>query len=62
MLLDIAINEFRIESESRKFTRKTIRSYRNNLNIFLRFRQEREQTNSLDDVSPAVISSLSFLL
>ncbi len=62
MLLDAAINEFVVEIEIRKFTQKTIRSYRNNLNIFLRFCQEIEQTNSLDDVSLAVIRRFTLYL
>lgn len=37
MRIDKAIRDFLIEIEIRKYTPKTIRSYRNNLSLFLRF-------------------------
>ena len=33
MFLEIAAKEYLVEIEVRKFTKKTIRSYRNNLNL-----------------------------
>ena len=40
MKISTAAKEYLIEIEVRKFTPKTIRSYRNNLNLFLRFCEE----------------------
>ena len=37
MKISTAAREYLIEIEVRKFTPKTIRSYRNNLNLFLRY-------------------------
>lgn len=40
MKISTAAKEYLIEIEVRKFTPKMIRSYRNNLNLFLRFCEE----------------------
>lgn len=40
MKISAAAKEYLIEIEVRKYTPKTIRSYRNNLNLFLRFCEE----------------------
>ena len=37
MKIAVAAKEYLVEIEVRKFTKKTIRSYRNNLNLFLRY-------------------------
>ncbi len=37
MEIGMAAKEYLIEIEVRKYTPKTIRGYRNNLNLFLRF-------------------------
>ncbi len=37
MLIETAVKEYLVEIEVRKFTRKTITSYRNNLNVFVRY-------------------------
>ena len=37
MKIELAAREYLTEIEVRKYTPKTIRSYRNNLNLFLRF-------------------------
>ena len=42
MEIGMAAKEYLIEIEVRKYTPKTIRSYRNNLNLFLRFCTEHE--------------------
>ena len=44
MKISAAAKEYLIEIEVRKYTPKTIRSYRNNLNLFLRFCEEDEET------------------
>ena len=36
MKIDVAAKEYLVEIEVRKFTKKTIRSYRNKYNLFLR--------------------------
>ena len=40
MLLKHALAEYLLEIEIRKYTPKTIRSYRNNLNLFVRYLTE----------------------
>ena len=40
MKISTAKREYLVEIEVRKYTPKTIRSYRNNLNLFLRFCEE----------------------
>ena len=37
MKISAAVKEYLVEIEVRNFTQKTIRSYRNNLNLFLRY-------------------------
>ena len=44
MEIQQGIKEFLIEIEVRKYTPRTIRGYRNNLNLFLRFCTEHEIT------------------
>ena len=46
MEIGMAAKEYLIEIEVRKYTPKTIRSYRNNLNLFLRFCTEHEITGT----------------
>ena len=41
MKLTLAAKEFLKEIEVRKYTPKTIRSYRNSLNLFLRYRAKK---------------------
>ena len=38
MLIETAVKEYLVEIEVRKFTKKTITSYRNNLNVFVRYK------------------------
>ena len=40
MKITRALQEFLLEIEIRKYTQKTIRSYRNNLNLFVRYLNE----------------------
>ena len=54
MKISSAAKEYFIEIEVRKFTPKTIRSYRNNLNLFLRF-CESLGVSEIEDVSIAVV-------
>lgn len=48
MKLELAIKEFLKEIEVRKYTPKTIRSYRNNLSLFLRFCTDNEVLDTED--------------
>ena len=50
MKLESAIRESLKEIEVRKYTPKTIRSYRNNLSLFLRFCEERMGWVDMNDV------------
>ena len=47
MKISAAKREYFIEIEVRKFTPKTIRSYRNNLNLFLRFLRKKRELQRL---------------
>ena len=61
MEIGMAAKEYLIEIEVRKYTPKTIRSYRNNLNLFLRFCTEHEITGT-ENVSLAVVRRFSLYL
>ena len=51
MKISTAAKEYLIEIEVRKFTPKTIRSYRNNLNLFLRFCAEETDVTDIENLS-----------
>ena len=57
MEISKAVKEFliEIEIEIRKYTPKTIRSYRNNLNLFLRFLQEQTDVEEMEGFMEAKI-------
>ena len=59
MKISTAVKEYLIEIEVRKYTPKTIRSYRNNLNLFLRFCEEEAGVTEIEDVSLAVVRQFS---
>lgn len=59
MKISAAAKEYLIEIEVRKYTPKTIRSYRNNLNLFLRFCEEEVGVTEIEDVSLAVVRQFS---
>ena len=40
MKIKYTLQEYLLETEVRKYTQKTIRSYRNNLNLFVRYLDE----------------------
>ena len=54
MKIEQAFQDFIAEIEVRKYTPKTIRSYRNNLNLFLRFCEENE-VEEIEDVGLATV-------
>ena len=62
MKISTAAKEYLIEIEVRKFTPKTIRSYRNNLNLFLRFCEEEVHVTDIEDVSLAVVRQFSLYI
>lgn len=55
MKISTAAKEYLTEIEVRKFTPKTIRSYRNNLNLFLRFCTDEVGIAELEDVTLALV-------
>ncbi len=55
MKITTAAKEYLVEIELRKFTPKTIRSYRNNLNLFLRYCEAEAQITDVEDISLATI-------
>lgn len=62
MKISTAAKEYLIEIEVRKFTPKTIRSYRNNLNLFLRFCAEETDITDIEDLSLAVVQQFSLYM
>ena len=62
MKISVAAKEYLIEIEVRKFTPKTIRSYRNNLNLFLRFCEEEAQIQEIEEVSIAIVRQFSLYM
>ena len=59
MRMDKAIRDFLIEIEVRKYTPKTIRSYRNNLSLFLRFCEEKVGIEDTEDLSLPVVKQFA---
>lgn len=55
MKISVAIKEYLVEIEVRKYAPKTIRSYRNNLNLFLRFCEEEELLTDTEDITLAIV-------
>ena len=58
MEIGMAAKEYLIEIEVRKYTPKTIRSYRNNLNLFLRFCTEHEIA-AIENVTLATVKQFT---
>lgn len=55
MKISTALREYLVEIEVRKYTPKTIRGYRNNLNLFLRFCEEEAGIEETEDITIATI-------
>lgn len=55
MKINAAAKEYLTEIEIRKFTPKTIRSYRNNLNLFIRFCEEQTETENIEDLTLTIV-------
>ena len=62
MKISAAKREYFVEIEVRKFTPKTIRSYRNNLNLFLRFCEEEAGITEVEDLSLSVVRQFSIYM
>ena len=59
MKMQSAVDEYLVEIEVRKYTPKTIRSYRNNLNLFLRFCEQETHIQEVEDINLAVVRQFS---
>jgi len=62
MKISVAAKEYLIEIEVRKFTAKTIRSYRNNLNVFVRYCQEEANVTEIKAVTLAVVKQFTLFM
>lgn len=62
MLIKSAAKEYLVEIEVRKFTPKTIRSYRNNLNLFLRYCDEVAGVETMDELTLAVVRKFTLYM
>ena len=62
MKISEAKREYLIEIEVRKFTPKTIRCYRNNLDLFLRFCEEEAHIMAVEEMTLAVVRQFSLFM
>ena len=62
MRIEKAIRDYLIEIEVRKYTPKTIRSYSNNLSLFLRFCEEQVGIGETDEISLSVVKQYALFL
>ena len=59
MKIKHALQEYLLEIEVRKYTQKTIRSYRNNLNLFVRYLDEEADVFDTEDLTLAAVRKFS---
>ena len=59
MKIKHALAEYLLEIEVRKYTPKTIRSYRNNLNLFVRYLDEEAEVFDTEDLTLAAVRKFS---
>lgn len=62
MKIENAIKEYLLEIEIRKFTPKTIKGYRNNLNLFLRFCEEVAEIKETEEITLGVIKHFTLYM
>ena len=62
MKLSQALNEYLLEIEIRKYTAKTIRSYRNNLTLFVRYLEEEAAIFDTEDLTLASVRRFSLYM
>ena len=58
MKIKHALQEYLLEIEVRKYTQKTIRSYRNNLNLFVRYLDEEADVFDTEDLTLTAVRQL----
>lgn len=59
MKIKHVLAEYLLEIEVRKYTPKTIRSYRNNLNLFVRYLDEKAEVFDTEDLALAAVRQFS---
>ena len=59
MKIKHALQEYLLEIEVRKYTQKTIRSYRNNLNLFVRYLDEEADVFDTEDLTLTAVRQFS---
>ena len=57
-----AVKEYLIEIEVRKYTLRTIKGYRTNLNLFLRFCTEQSMIEDVEDITLGAVKQLKKFL
>ena len=62
MKISVAKREYLVEIEVRKFTPRTIKSYRNNLNLFLRFCEEEAGITEIEELTLSVVRQFSIYM
>ena len=62
MKIKQTLREYLLEIEIRKYTEKTIRSYRNNLNLFVRYLEEEAEVFEIEDVAPATVKRFTMYM
>ena len=62
MKISVAKREYLVEIEVRKFTPRTIKSYRNNLNLFLRFCEEEVGILEVEELTLSVVRQFSIYM
>ena len=62
MKISVAKREYLTEIEVRKFTLKTTKSYRNNLNLFLRFCEEEAGISEVEELTLSVVRQFSLYM
>ena len=62
MKISVAKREYLTEIEVRKFTLKTIKSYRNNLNLFLRFCEEEAGISEVEELTLSMVRQFSLYM
>ncbi|MDE6260850.1 MAG: tyrosine-type recombinase/integrase [Oscillospiraceae bacterium] len=62
MKIEHALKEYLLEIEVRRYTPRTIRSYRNNLNLFFRFATERLGIENVDEITLGTVKAYTKFL
>lgn len=57
MRIETAIKEYLLEIEVRRYSPRTARSYRNDLNLFLRFCIERAKIENVEDTTLGTVKA-----